>query len=268
MLAHVSTDASWVAAMPEEYDRHLVPALFAPWAELLAQAVATLAPARVLELAAGTGVATAAMLRALPGADVVATDLNAAMVDWAAVRVPGATWQQADAQALDLPDAAFDLVACQFGVMFFPDRPAAYSEARRVLAPGGTLLFTTWDRAELSDFPDALTASLAAVFPDDPPSFLLRLPHGYADPDQVRADLAAGGFTDVAVVHQVPRGTAPSAAAVTRGYCMGSPLRFELEARGPLEELTAALAADMSARLGPGPVESDLPAYLVTARRD
>lgn len=76
------------------------------------------------------------------------------------------------------------MIVCQFGAMFFPDKPAAYAEAARVLAPGGTLLLTVWDTVETSDFPAALVASLAAVLPENPPDFVARVPHGYADPDR------------------------------------------------------------------------------------
>lgn len=146
--------------MPDTYDRCLGPALFAPFAAHLAAMAAQLSPRHVLELAAGTGIATAELVRTLPAAHITATDLNPAMVSWAADRIGGATWMQADAQRLDLPDASFDLVACQFGVMFFPDKQAAFAEAARVMAPMGTMLFTVWDVVEASHFPAALVASL------------------------------------------------------------------------------------------------------------
>jgi len=95
---------------------------------------------------------------------------------------------------LPFPDASFDAVVCQFGVMFFPDKAAAYAEALRVLMPGGTFLFSTWDRIEENEFADVVTTALEAIFPADPPRFLARTPHGYHDVQAVRRDLAAGGF--------------------------------------------------------------------------
>lgn len=262
----MSADASWVGSMPEVYDQALGPALFAPFARHLATRAAALSPQHVLELAAGSGIATAELVRALPAASITATDLNPAMVSWAADRVVGPTWRQADAQCLDLPDASYDLVLCQFGVMFFPDKPAAFAEAARVLAPGGTLLFAVWDAVEASPFPAAMVESLAAVLPDDPPGFIVRIPHGYADPEQIRSDLLAGGLLPEGIDRVALTGHATSARALAEGFCLGTPLRFALQERGPLESLTQALADEMTARLGEGPLEADSAALVVSAR--
>jgi SAM-dependent methyltransferase len=265
--SRVTTDASWVETMPEVYDRCLGPVLFAPFAKQLAAAAAALLPGRVLELAAGTGIATAELVRALPDAQITATDLNPAMVEWAASRISGPSWLPADAQHLELPDDSFDLVACQFGVMFFPDKQAAFAEAARVLAPSARLLFTVWDVVEASDIPAALVASLAAVFPENPPSFLARIPHGYADPDQIAADLRAAGLQPERIERLVLRSTAASARSVAEGFCLGTPLRFALTERGSLLDLTQRLADELTARLGTGPVDGALAAIAVSARK-
>jgi SAM-dependent methyltransferase len=263
----MSEDTTWIGTMPEVYDRVLGPALFAPYAEHLASIAGGLAPTSILELAAGTGVATAALVRTLPDADVLATDLNPAMVQWGAGRVPAATWRQADAQHLDLRDADFDLVVCQFGVMFFPNKRQAFSEAARALRPGGALLLAIWDRLESSDFPNALIDALAAVLPDGPPDFVARVPHGYADRVVIGADLASAGFTDVRIDHVVLRSAADSAASLAEGFCFGTPLRFALEEQGSLEDLARRVGAEMTAQLGEGPVTGDLSAFVVSARR-
>jgi SAM-dependent methyltransferase len=261
----MSTDASWVDSMPAIYDRALGPALFAPFAAQLADLMASLAPRRVLELAAGTGIATAQLVEALPGCAITATDLNQAMVAWAEGRVPGPFWAQADAQMLGFPDASFDAVVSQFGVMFFPDKPAAFAETARVLEPGGRMVFSVWDVVECSPFPAAMVDSLNAVMVDAP-SFIVRVPHGYADPVRMTADLRAGGLEPESIDRLVLRGSAPSARTLTEGFCLGTPLRFALQERGPLDELTEALAEQMTARLGPGPLTGDLAAFVVTAR--
>lgn len=264
-------EASWVDTMPEVYDRCLGPALFAPYARRLASIAAerTVAHAAqsVLEIAAGTGILTAELVRALPTAHITATDLNPAMVSWAADRVTGPTWLPADAQSLQFPDTSFDLVVCQFGVMFFPDKAQAFAQVARVLRPGGVLLFSVWDSVDASPFPVALVAALADVFPDDPPDFVVRIPHGYHDLDQIRSDAAAGGLVVDSIERFVPRGTAASAHTLAEGFCYGTPLRFALEERGDVEQFTEAVATRMTQRLGTGRVDGDLAGFVVTARR-
>ena len=217
----MTTDASWLASMPERYDACLGPALFAPYAQHVADLAASWSPERVLEIAAGTGIGTAALVAALPDAQITATDLNAAMVEWASTRVPGATWQTADAQALGMEPESFDLVVCQFGAMFFPDRPGAYAQMRTVLAPGGRVLLTIWDSVEGSDLTYAVVGCLQQVFPEDPPMFVVRTPHGYADPTQITADVEAGGLTDVQVdrlvLHGLPTVPRSSSRACAKG---------------------------------------------------
>lgn len=259
-------DARWLALMADTYDSALGPALFAPFAVHLAERAAAAAPARVLELAAGTGLLTRELVRALPRAQITATDVNAAMVDFGRERVAGAAWSVADAGRLPLPTTAYDLVVCQFGAMFFPDRPAAYAEAGRVLVTGGSLLLAVWDAVALSPFPQALVESLAVVLPEDPPTFVARVPHGYADPDRLAADLVAGGLVPGAVERVVLQGHAASARRLAEGFCLGTPLRFALQARGRLDELTAAVADELERRLGAGPVQGDLAALVVSAQ--
>jgi SAM-dependent methyltransferase len=168
-------------------------------------------------------------------------------------------------QRLPFPDDSFDLVLCQFGVMFFPDKPAAFAEAARVLRPGGTMLFTVWDTVDTSDFPAALGASLAALFPADPPDFVARIPHGYAHPALIASDLAAGGLKPLGTDRVILVGSSPSARDLAYGFCLGTPLRFELETRGRLTTLADAVADEMTRRLGEGPVQGDLVAFVVTA---
>src|SRR5215472_15647668 len=158
-------DRLWSGSMPRAYDRWLAPAVFQPFAVDLARRAAKLAPRRLLEIAAGTGVLTRELVTAVQAAQVTATDLNAAMVEFGSRRVPLAAWRQADALRLPFDDHAFDLIACQFGVMFFPDRRAAFREMRRVLASAGRLLFSTWDAVETHGFGAAVTAALGHVFP-------------------------------------------------------------------------------------------------------
>ena len=251
--------------MSAAYDEYLVPAVFRPYADDLAARVAGYQPRVVLELAAGTGVLTRAMMAGLPAAQVTATDLNLAMVDVGAAQVPTATWRQADAMDLPFRDASVDLVACQFGVMFFPDRPAAYAEVARVLRPGGHFLFNCWGPLATHAVEATVIAALAESFPDDPPNFLARVPHGYHDTDLVAADLTTAGFGGVHIETVELDCIGRSAADLARGYCRGTPLRAEIEARGNLDETTRAVAAALDRQFGPGRVIGRMAARVVSA---
>jgi SAM-dependent methyltransferase len=263
----VADDAArlWVDSMPDAYERWLAPTVFRPFAVDLARRVASLAPDRVLELAAGTGVLTRELVTSLASAEVTATDLNVAMVELGRQRAPGATWRSADAMDLPFDAGAFDVIACQFGVMFFPSKPAAFAEARRVLTPDGTYLLNTWGTLETHDFQAALVAGLERAFPEDPPTFMVSVPHGYADPDAVVADLHAAGLECVAVDSVTLEGHAASAAEVAAGYCTGTPLRAEIEARGDLPTATAVIAKEMEALLGTGAVTGTMTAHVIAA---
>ncbi|HTB41122.1 MAG TPA: methyltransferase domain-containing protein, partial [Reyranella sp.] len=195
----VATDKVFAGSIPEIYDRFLVPLIFDPYAADLAGRVALAQPRDVLETAAGTGVLTRALAsRLAPSTRIVATDLNQPMLDQASQRQADgrAEWKQADALALPFGDGGFDVVACQFGVMFFPDKVQGYKEARRMLRPGGRFLFNVWGPIEDNNFADVVTQALARVFPGDPPRFMARTPHGHHDVGRIREDLKSAGFAD------------------------------------------------------------------------
>ena len=264
----VSTDAAFAGSIPEFYDRCLGPFLFEPYAADLAERAAALGPNRILETAAGTGIVTAALAAALPDAEIVATDLNPDMLRVAAGKLasPRVSFAPADAQSLPFPDEGFDLVLCQFGAMFFPDRVAAYREARRVLRPGGAFLFNVWDRLEANPASLAVAEAVAALFPADPPSFLARVPFGYHDKARIEADLRSAGFAEVAA-ETVGKRSRGSARELAPGLCQGSPLRAEIEARAPdrLDEATEAALAALVRRHG-DPVDAPMSAHIIIAR--
>jgi len=259
-------DRRWAGAMPETYDRCLGPALFLPHALDLARRAAGLQPRHVLELAAGTGLATRALAEAVPGARITATDLNDAMVEYAASRISGVEWRPADATALPFSRESFDLVTCQFGVMFFPDRQAAYREVRRVLTPGGRFLFNTWDAIERNDFAAFVAEALGQVFEEDhPPSFLQRVPYAYHDIGAISADLDAAGLQVDEVETLALTGRAESPAQVAEGFCQGTPLGLEIEKRASLAETTLKVAELLGARHATGPWAGTLTAHVITA---
>jgi SAM-dependent methyltransferase len=227
----------------------------------------------ILEVAAGTGVVTRALAATLPqSVAIVATDLNQAMLDQAAklaiARPVG--WRQADAMQLPFGDATFDAVVCQFGAMFFPDKARAFAEAHRVLRPGGVFLFNVWDRIEDNEFADEVTRALAAMFPQNPPRFLARTPHGYHDRAAIERDLRAGGFTippEIATVSAHSRAESSRIPAIA--FCQGTPLRGEIEALDParLEEATNRAAKAIAKRFGDHEVVGKIQALVVSVMR-
>jgi SAM-dependent methyltransferase len=267
-----TTDTLFAGSIPELYDTLLVPLIFEPYAQDLARRVAALKPARVLETAAGTGVVTRALAQALsPSCEIVATDLNQPMLDRAAAvgTARPVQWQPADAMQLPFDDASFDVVVCQFGVMFFPDKAGAYAQARRVLRPGGVFLFNAWDRIEENEFADVVTEALVPLFPADPPRFLARTPHGYHDEAAIVRNLAQGGFTAAPSIDTVAaRSRAASPLIPAMAYCQGTPLRNEIQARGGaiLAQATAAGAAAVEARFGRGAVDGKIQGRVVAVR--
>jgi ubiquinone/menaquinone biosynthesis C-methylase UbiE len=268
-----TSDKLFAGSIPDVYDRFMVPLIFEPYARDLAARLATVEPRDVLETAAGTGVLTRAIAASLPHqARIVATDLNQPMLDHAAAREQTAgriTWQQADALALPFEDQSFDAVACQFGAMFFPDKVQGYGQARRVLKPGGHFFFNVWDRIAENEFADVVTETLAAIFPNDPPRFMARTPHGYHDVAKLREELAVAGFAQVSIETRGDISKAPSPRDAAIAYCQGTPLRNEIEARDPsgLEAATQACAEALALRFGSGPVEGRIRAHVITAAR-
>ena len=266
-----ATDKLFAGSIPEIYDTLLVPLIFAGYASDLARRVAATAPAHVLETAAGTGVVTRALApRLAADARYTVSDLNPPMLDRAAAR-QGAddriTWQQADALALPFAEASFDAVVCQFGAMFFPDRIAGYREALRVLKPRGCFVFNVWDRIAANDFARIVTEIAGDFFPDDPPLFLARTPHGYHDVERITADLRLAGFTEIEITTLRHRSDAPDARSAAMAYCHGTPLRNEIEARDPeaLQTVTDRAAEAVARAFGEGPVSGNIQAHVIVA---
>jgi SAM-dependent methyltransferase len=266
-------DKGFSGSIPSLYEKYLVPLIFEPYAADLVNRLASKSLGHILEIAAGTGVATRALATVLPeNVSIVATDLNQAMLDQASLigtKRP-VEWRQADAMQLPFPDEMFDAVVCQFGVMFFPDKPKAFSEAHRVLKKGGVFIFNVWDRIEENEFADVITTSLESVFPDDPPRFLVRTPYGYYEHSTIERDLANGGFTTLPQISTVAvRSRAESSQIPAIAYCQGTPLRSEIELRDAsrLDEAIDAAAEAIGQRFGRGTVDGKIQAHVVTIEK-
>lgn len=271
-VAGNSAGSIFKGSMPEFYDRYLGPYVFKPYAADIAGRFSNLRTGRLLETAAGTGIVTAALARAVSAAiEIVATDLSPEMISYAAKETtyPNVTFREANAQALPFEDASFDAMACQFGVMFFPDKSQAYREAHRVLKPGGRFVFNVWNGLENNDLPRTGAQALAELFPHDPPSFMRRVPYGYHDVPAIEHALRDAGFarSSVEVVNKLIR--IPSARDYAIGSCQGGPARAEIEARdaGQLERASDAVTLACEKRFGSGPIEAKSQALVFTAWR-
>lgn len=267
------SDAAFTGSIPEIYDRCLVPLIFDSYAIDMAARVAHHKPDRVLEVAAGTGALTRQLVRTLSSnVTIIATDLNQAMLDQAVANSADRTvqWRQADVMKLPFSDQEFDVVCCQFGVMFFPDKVRAFREARRVLRDGGIFLFNVWNGLENNAFPQIVSETLTEFFPDNPPQFLSRIPYGYFDQNQIADDLRNAGFerpATFAVVTESSRAESPQSAAT--GFCQGTPIRAEIAAHGEsaLASVTAAVASALEKQYGSGPIEGKIQATVVEVTR-
>jgi SAM-dependent methyltransferase len=261
------------ASVFDVYDELLVPLCFQRYAEDLAARLADVRGGSVLEVACGTGAATRVLARALPeSVAITATDIVPGMVERAqrGGTVREVTWDVADAAALPYDDESFDVVVCQFGAMFFPSKADAFAEAARVLRPGGRLELAVWDRIEMNEFASAVAEAMTALFPDDPPRFLERMPFSYHDPEMIVADLVAGGLVATAAVERVEHRTrAVSPEVVAGAFCGGTPVRDQLQAGGTdrLPGAIAGTATRLAERFGVSDLEGGNVAVVVSAAK-
>jgi ubiquinone/menaquinone biosynthesis C-methylase UbiE len=266
-----SKDTAFAGSIPGLYDRFLGPLLFEPFAEEVARRAAELAPQRILEVAAGTGIVTEALHNALPDSEIVATDLNPAMLEVAARKIQSGrvAFQPADALSLPFDDSAFDLVVCQFGVMFYPDKVKGNAEARRVLRDGGAYLAVIWDRLDRNPASQVAHDAVAALYPEDPPSFLARTPFGYADPQGIERDLRAAGFDDVTIETVELESRPVSAKDAATGLVAGCPLAAEVQERDPegLDVAVDAAAESLRPFERGGALDSRISAHIAVATR-
>ncbi|MGO6719926.1 class I SAM-dependent methyltransferase [Rhizobium ruizarguesonis] len=267
--ASASSLAPFEEGVAEFYDSLLVPILFEPYASEMAIVAERLKPGSILEVAAGTGALTRALRVTLdPATEIVATDLSQAMID---VGAPSLTmsrthWMHADAQNLPFAPSMFDLVVCQFGVMFFPDKLKAYDEAKRVLRSGGRFLFTTWDSLPANDFARCVDECLASLFPSNPPNFLRNLSYSYFDIASIKAQMSSAGF-DAISCDRIELTSVAAAHDIAAAFCQGTPLREEIESRAParISEIVDEVAEQMESRHGVRPC-GGMSAFVVVGR--
>lgn len=266
-------NASFVGSVPENYDRHLGPLFFEPYAaDLVARLALPSRPSTILELACGTGIVTRRFRSHLPSsASIVATDLNEPMLDVARRKLdgaPGVEWRQADATSLPFSAEMFDAVICQFGFMFFPDKPLAAREAFRVLRPGGQLLFNVWGSLAENPLGRIAHETLASFFPSDPPQFYL-VPFGMHEIPSLRALLEDAGFLEITIETLSLQVVSPSAEHAAIGLVRGSPVFAAIQERGSAhpDAIVAAVAAALATQFGDHPLRVPMQARVISARR-
>jgi ubiquinone/menaquinone biosynthesis C-methylase UbiE len=254
------------------YDELLVPLIFQAYADDLAERCADLRSGSLLEIAAGTGVATRALATALPDSvTITATDVVPGMLERA--QAVGTSrrvmWEPADAMALPYEAESFDAVVCQFGAMFFTPASDAFAEMRRVLRPGGRLVFSVWDALDENDFAAVVHHGVQRHFPDAPPRFLAAKPYAYHDRATIEHDLAVAGFATAPVVDRLAMSSrADTALSVAAGFCGGTPLRDQIEGHGPgaLAGALGAVTDAVTGRFGEAP-EGQMSAQIVSVLR-
>jgi SAM-dependent methyltransferase len=269
IMSSSETDKVFSGSIPNLYEKYLVPLIFEHYATDLVNRLTSRSLDSLLEIAAGTGVVTRRLANMLPeDVSIVATDLNPAMLEQASAIGTNrlVEWRQADALQLPFQDKMFDAVVCQFGVMFFPDKSKAFSEALRVLKSGGIFIFNVWDRIKENEFADTVTMALESIFRDDPPRFLVRTPYGYYDFPTIERDLADGGFnTSPQITTVSARSRAESSQIPAIAYCQGTPLRNEIESRdgSQLDEVTDIVAEVIAQKFGRETVDGKIQAHVV-----
>lgn len=261
----------FAGSVPENYDELMVPLFFRPYAVELVRRAQQTSPRRILETAAGTGIVTQALHEAFPQAELTATDLSQPMLELARQRVASADVRVVAANAQELPfkDASFDLLVCQFGAMFFPNKIGGHSEARRVLRDGGIYLLAIWDRIERNPLSAAAQQVLIEMFPDDPPLFMREGPFSYSDPSQIVGDLHVAGFRTVELETIELRSRSPSAHDAATALCQGTPMGIEVNERAPgsLDRIFAAVERSLQKFEGPNGIDTPMSAHIVTATK-
>ncbi|MEZ5900174.1 MAG: methyltransferase domain-containing protein [Hyphomicrobiaceae bacterium] len=264
--------SNFTGSIPKHYDEHLGPYLFSEYARDMSERVAALQVSSVLEIAAGTGIVSRQLKDALPkAAQLTISDLNQPMLDVAASKFSGdeqVEIKQADATALPFDDEAFDVLCCQFGVMFFPDKPKAYREALRVLRPKGRYIFSVWGALEENPFARVAQDTIASFFATDPPTFYMT-PFGYHDMGAIQSALDEAGFSRIAAYNVHREIDIPEASHFARGLVLGNPVSEEIRTRGASDHETviAAVADALEKSFGTNPGRMPLNAIVVEAQK-
>jgi ubiquinone/menaquinone biosynthesis C-methylase UbiE len=261
---------------PELYERYLVPAITALWATDLVERAAPRSGERVLDLACGTGIVARLAAARMGAGRIVGMDVNAGMLAVARSLSADAArlieWQEGSALALPFPDEVFDLIFCQLGLQFFPDKPVALGEMRRVLVPTGRVALSVFTAIEHTPATNALANALDRHLGAGA-SHTKRSEHVLSDREELRELVTAAGFGTVAIETVTQTIRFPSAGEYVRLQLSATPLSALLDGMDSRQqrETLAAITSDLAASLH---MESDTAeltypqeAYVLLARK-
>jgi ubiquinone/menaquinone biosynthesis C-methylase UbiE len=254
----------------EIYHSHFVPALIGSWAPRVAALVQPLTGERILDMACGTGVLTRHVAKLVgPSGRVVGLDINPEMLivarrathesDDAAIE-----WREGSAGALPYPDASFDAVTCQLGLMFFPDRVAALKDMRRVLAKGGRIAVMTWGELDAcpgnSVMDRVWVERFGAAQADN-----FKAAHSLSQPEAVQGLLRAAGFHQVDARKEQGRARFPSPHALACRYSALAGIDTDAATR---DAICDSVARHLSAYCGKDGLDYPVEAILARAIAD
>lgn len=258
---------SFSGSVPANYDKYLGPFLFEPYSLDLVERINDIQLTNVLELACGTGRLTRHLVKVIPsGGRLVASDLNPDMLEVAKGKItdPKIQWQVLDAQELPFEDNSFDLVICQYGVMFFPDKMKAYAEAYRVLKAGGRFIFNVWDEMAFNPAIEVIHKALQETFGDNAPDFLSKGPYSYFDEEEIAKSIQEAGFTSVQIELVVKYSSYHTAEDLIKGFFDGTPLGAYLKDfdKPVTEELFRKIEQRLEEQVGKDGKEASLQALV------
>lgn len=263
-------NVAFTGSIPEKYDTYLGPLLFEPFAQDLLERAKILSPESILEVACGTGRVTNYLANQLPQASIIATDLNNDMISFGKnkLKVQNVEWMTADAQDLPFANESFDLVVCQFGWMFMPDKPKAFSEAYRVLKKNGHVLFNTWDRIE-HNLPAHLSRQVVNVFFEGNPPVFYNTPFSMYDTEELKFLLENAGFKNIKIDHVMKKSTSSRANEVAIGFIEGNPIYLEIIKKDPgsIPVLENNLTEVLIQWLGDDPFSCELSAFVSLGKK-
>jgi ubiquinone/menaquinone biosynthesis C-methylase UbiE len=270
-MSNETFNLDFSGSVPKNYDHYLGPMFFEPYAVEIAQRVDASSVKNALEIGCGTGRVTKHLRNALHAtATLTASDLSEGMLKIAMQKLNGSNidWQIIDAQQLPFDDNSLDLVVCAFALMFVPDRSKAYSEVFRVLRPGGTFIFTTWDKLENNEASHVFRTIVKEYFGDSLPE-TYKLPFSLHDPEMLESQLEKIGFSNANVEVVKKFSVCPSAKTAAEGLINGGTLYNEIIKRNPawVGEITSAVESQLSKKYGDSPLTTPMKALLAISNK-